>query len=155
MRTELRKELDPFIEKYVKSVMDHMIENYRHFVLMTDRHSNSDQHEERIADWASKLRFEFVNKYIKIWHDNTICLFVVNITARRTQSCSDMALLNAQRFSTFSVSFNGRGQLRRALDSVSIKNNKWVCSYVEIGSLMIDTLCSYMQVYTLSVYAHL
>ena len=80
MRTELRKELDPFIEKYVNSVMDHMIESYRHFVLMTDRHSNSDQHEERIADWASKLRFEFVNKYIKIWHDNTISVSYTHLT---------------------------------------------------------------------------
>ena len=53
MRPELKQELNPFIEKYVNSVMDHMIESYRHFVLMTDRHSNSDQHEERIADWAS------------------------------------------------------------------------------------------------------
>ena len=90
MRTELRKELDPFIDKYVKSVMDHMIENYRHFVLMTDRHSNSDQHEERIADWASKLRFEFVNKYIKIWHDNTICLFVVNTLTDKKFSYGDI-----------------------------------------------------------------
>ena len=46
--------------------------------------------KERIADWASKLRFEFVNKYIKIWHDNTICLFVVNTLTDKKFSYGDI-----------------------------------------------------------------
>jgi hypothetical protein len=71
MGKTIRKMLN--VEERIDEVLNHMVNDYRNWI------PNVIQDEERVQDWASKLRVEYGNKYIKIWQDNSICMFIVNV----------------------------------------------------------------------------